>query len=57
MNNKTRLLPAYAAPKPSVEILQKHTRAIMEVQKRKLNESWQFKWKPDNLETKETSLE
>ena len=39
MNNKTRLLPAYAAPKPSVEILQKHTRAIMEVQKRKLNES------------------
>ena len=37
MNNKTRTLPLYCAPKPSVDILQKHTRAILEAQKVRLN--------------------
>ena len=37
MNNKTRTLPHYCAPKPSVDTLQKHTRAILEAQKMRLN--------------------
>jgi hypothetical protein len=37
MNNKTRTLPHYCAPKPSIELMQKHTRAILEAQKLKLN--------------------
>ena len=54
MNNKTRPLPHYCAPKPSMEMLQKHTRAVLEAQKLNLNSPTKSD-KPTT--TKETTYE